>query len=236
MTERGTGDLQRGRDWLGIGPSHLQWDGDSLLITIRERCMPFPSPLRGTVRVRPEALTGTTFPLDPAARHRWSPLSPRAHVEVALAAPALHWSGPGYLDCNNGDAPLERDFTSWDWSCARLSRGAGLLYDTNLRDGSTNSLALHVAADGAVTHAEIPPRQNLARTSLWRVARTTQTTGQARITRTLLDAPFYARSVMQTEMFGESAEAMHESLSLDRFRSPIVQAMLPFRMPRWAKG
>ncbi|RYX95695.1 MAG: hydratase, partial [Bradyrhizobiaceae bacterium] len=24
----------------------------------------------------------------------------------------------------------------------------------------------------------------------------------------------------------------HESLSLDRFKMPIVQAMLPFRMPR----
>jgi len=25
---------------------------------------------------------------------------------------------------------------------------------------------------------------------------------------------------------------MHESLSLDRFKLPVVQAMLPFRMPR----
>jgi carotenoid 1,2-hydratase len=29
--------------------------------------------------------------------------------------------------------------------------------------------------------------------------------------------------------------AMHESLSLDRFMRPWVQAMLPFRMPRRAR-
>jgi carotenoid 1,2-hydratase len=28
---------------------------------------------------------------------------------------------------------------------------------------------------------------------------------------------------------------MHESLALDRFRMPVVQAMLPFRMPRARK-
>jgi len=28
---------------------------------------------------------------------------------------------------------------------------------------------------------------------------------------------------------------MHESLSLDRFKMPVVQAMLPFRMPRASK-
>jgi carotenoid 1,2-hydratase len=34
-------------------------------------------------------------------------------------------------------------------------------------------------------------------------------------------------------VFGEDVAMMHESLSLARFRKPIVQAMLPFRMPRW---
>jgi carotenoid 1,2-hydratase len=33
-------------------------------------------------------------------------------------------------------------------------------------------------------------------------------------------------------MFGEDVHAVHESLSLDRFRSPVVQWMLPWRMPR----
>jgi carotenoid 1,2-hydratase len=38
--------------------------------------------------------------------------------------------------------------------------------------------------------------------------------------------------VLDTRLLGQDATAMHESLSLDRFRSPIVQMMLPFRMPR----
>ena len=46
------------------------------------------------------------------------------------------------------------------------------------------------------------------------------------------DAPFYARSALETTLFGERVEAVHESLSLTRFVSPIVQWMLPFRMPR----
>jgi carotenoid 1,2-hydratase len=33
-------------------------------------------------------------------------------------------------------------------------------------------------------------------------------------------------------VLGELREGVHESLDLDRFRSPVVQAMLPFRMPR----
>jgi carotenoid 1,2-hydratase len=49
---------------------------------------------------------------------------------------------------------------------------------------------------------------------------------------TLEDTPFYARSVLETEVFGKRATAMHESLSLTRFSKPWVQAMLPFRMPR----
>ena len=49
---------------------------------------------------------------------------------------------------------------------------------------------------------------------------------------TLEDAPFYARSVIATRLRGEDVTAVHESLSLDRFRAPWVQAMLPFRIPR----
>ena len=51
--------------------------------------------------------------------------------------------------------------------------------------------------------------------------------------RTLEDAPFYARSQLAGRVFGDDVQVMHESLSLDRFQMPIVQAMLPFRMPRW---
>jgi len=38
--------------------------------------------------------------------------------------------------------------------------------------------------------------------------------------------------VLSASLLGERVEAVHESLSLERFRLPVVQAMLPFRMPR----
>ncbi|MEY2918945.1 MAG: hypothetical protein RL261_250, partial [Pseudomonadota bacterium] len=49
--------------------------------------------------------------------------------------------------------------------------------------------------------------------------------------RTVEDTPFYARSMV---MGGgpESAQVVHESLSLDRFASRWVQTLLPFRMWR----
>jgi carotenoid 1,2-hydratase len=84
-----------------------------------------------------------------------------------------------------------------------------------------------------VTEFPPPPRVRLP-TTLWRVARETRAdAGHMPILReTLEDAPFYARSVLETRLCAEGATAVHESLSLDRFRAPWVQAMLPFRMPR----
>ena len=50
--------------------------------------------------------------------------------------------------------------------------------------------------------------------------------------RTLEDTPFYTRSLLSARLLGERVAAVHESLSLDRFRTGWVQMLLPFRMPR----
>jgi carotenoid 1,2-hydratase len=50
--------------------------------------------------------------------------------------------------------------------------------------------------------------------------------------RTAEDAPFYARSLLDSKLLGEPVSAVHESLSLDRFNARWVQLLLPFRMPR----
>jgi carotenoid 1,2-hydratase len=47
---------------------------------------------------------------------------------------------------------------------------------------------------------------------------------------TLLDAPFYARSLVETRLRGLRVASMHESLSLTRFDARWVRALLPFRM------
>jgi carotenoid 1,2-hydratase len=73
--------------------------------------------------------------------------------------------------------------------------------------------------------------------SAWRVQRYTrcEPDGAAQVKRSLLDTPFYARSVVATQLLGQRATGIHESLSLQRFSSRLTQAMLAFRMPRRAR-
>ena len=232
MTERGAAALERAAAHLAIGPSRLEWRGDMLRVVIAEATMPWFGRVRGEVRLHPRALPGRGFAIDPAGRHRWTPLAPLARVEVALTAPALRWSGAGYCDMNAGAAPLEADFARWDWSCARVGAEAAVLYETWPRGGAAQTLALRFDARGTCEMFDPPPPLALPRTR-WRVARRTRAEA-ARVVRTLEDTPFYARSVLATRLLGTEAAGVHESLSLDRFRAPWVQAMLPFRMPRRA--
>ena len=233
MTERGRGALDAGARRLGIGPSAMTWDGNALAIEIDEMAVPLPARIRGTVRVHPAALPGRGFALDEAGRHRWSPIAPVSRVEVSLSRPSLSWSGPGYLDTNGGDAALEDDFSHWDWCRAPRAAGATCLYNASRRVGGEQALALRVARDGRLERMEPPPPAPLPRT-LWRMEQGTRADAGhvPSLQRRLEDTPFYARSVIGTQLYGERVTAVHESLSLGRFRAPWVQAMLPFRIPR----
>lgn len=236
LTERPSGAVERGPSHLRIGPSALRWDGDSLLVQIREVAAPVPRPMRGEIRLRPAAApNGRGFTLDPAGRHRWTPIAPAARVEVAMERPALRWSGAAYFDTNDGDAPLERDFIQWDWCRAPLpDGGAGVLYNVEPREGAARSLALRAKPGGGIEEEQAPPSAQLPPTRIWRMPRPFRAEAGAEPTvrQTLEDTPFYARSVVSTRMFGEPSQVVHESLSLERFRAPWVQAMLPFRVPR----
>ena len=237
MTERGRAALERDADHLRIGPSALAWRDDGLHVTIDETTVPWPSRLRGRLHVRPLAVMYDTYTLDARGRHRWHPIAPLARIEVEFSAPALRWQGEAYLDSNFGDAPLEADFARWDWSRAHLPGGrVAVFYDVTRRDGSPHGLALQFDAAGRVHPVEAPPHAPLPPTG-WRVERGTRSDAgaPARVLKTLEDTPFYARSLVRSQLHGESATAVHESLSLGRFASPIVQAMLPFRMPRRAR-
>ncbi len=237
MTERGAAALATSAHRMQIGPSALAWEGGVLTITLDEVTLPLPRRLRGTIRVHPAAVTARAFTLDPAGRHRWSPMAPVSRVEVALSHPALAWSGPGYFDTNEGDAPLEQDFRAWDWCRAPTAAGATILYNARRRDGSDQALALRVGRDGAVEQLPPPPPAALPRT-LWRMAQSTRADAGTtpRLLHRLEDTPFYARSVLQTRLFGTDAVAVHEALSMDRFVQPWTQAMLPFRIPRRTGG
>jgi carotenoid 1,2-hydratase len=231
MTERPRGAVSRTADTFTVGPSHLAWDGKSLTISIDEIAVPIPGRIRGTVRVVPSAITQQAFALNENGNHRWWPIAPCARVQVALDHPHLRWQGDGYFDMNHGDALLESGFSDWQWARGATRDGAVILYEAQRRDGGRASLAMTFDPQGRMQAFEPPPLVELRRSG-WRVGRSVRSEEAAQIVRTLEDAPFYARSVVSTKMLGEPVTVMHESLSLDRFRMPLVQAMLPFRMPR----
>ncbi|GCL65371.1 carotenoid 1,2-hydratase [Pseudaquabacterium pictum] len=236
MTERGAGALQRNAHTLAIGPSALRWEGDALTVTLDEWCVPLPRRLRGTLRLHPQAL-GAPAPLqlDSAGQHHWWPIAPCARIDVDLADPGWRWRGHAYLDSNRGSVPLEHSFASWQWARASLDgQRSAVAYDALERDGTARHIGLQFDAQGRCQPVAAPPMQALARTAVFRVPRSQRSdAGQPpRVHTTLEDTPFYNRSLVTTQWLGQPALAMHESLDLGRFSQPIVQAMLPFRMPR----
>ncbi|MFL0670042.1 MAG: hydroxyneurosporene dehydrogenase [Erythrobacter sp.] len=236
MTERGRSAVSRDERNLVIGPSAVRWDGESLEITIEERDKrlfnPFQRRVTGVVRVFPEALNPVAFALDPASNHVWHCLAPVARIEVEMTSPAVSWQGRAYLDHNRGREPLEAGFRTWHWSRAHMREGAVVCYEGERADGSLFASALRFGADGAPEPVDLPPVAQLPR-SKWRLARATRSDiGVARVRRTWEDTPFYARSELASRFAGEEVIAVQESLDMQRFASPLVQFMLPYRMPR----
>lgn len=238
MTERRAGAGRRSAEEFVIGPSALSWEGDALVIDVNEIAVPHLSPIRGRIRVIPQALNPEPFALDAPGRHLWRPIAPAARIEVAMRHPAQSWTGAGYLDMNQGSEPLEAGFHRWDWSRATLSGGrSAILYDATRRDGTDLSLGLRFGPDGRAERLDPPPRAAMPRT-LWRVGRRMQTDDPASLheVRRLEDAPFYARAEIRARLFGEDAHAVHETVDADRFAARWVKLLLPWRMPRAAWG
>ncbi len=233
MTERGEHSLERSPIALCIGPSSLHWDSDALVFDIDEIAAPVPLRIRGQVRVIPKVGFDRPLALDSAGKHRWQVIAPAAQVEVQLAAPNLRWKGQGYCDSNEGDEPLEVGLQSWHWSRTAMPDGDVILYDVSERNGNEHSLALKFGRDGSLGEFE-PPAKVVMPRSGWRISRVTRSEAPAVVETTLDDTPFYVRSVVTTRLLGERFSSVHESLDLDRFRTPLVQAMLPFRMRRRA--
>jgi carotenoid 1,2-hydratase len=231
MTERGRASLQRTATSLRIGPSALRWERGVLCIDLAEVAAPWPARVRGRLRLEPQVGNDRPMLLSATGGHHWQPIAPRARVSVDLDSPALRWQGEGYLDTNWGAGPLEEAFTGWHWSRSALpDGGCQLHYDVKRRDGSAGRLHLCIDRDGRVEAREPLPLSQLP-PSRWGLARQTQ--GPATLATTLEDGPFYARSILATPWRGQALHTVHESLSLQRFSSAWVQALLPFRMPRW---
>ncbi len=235
MTERGRGQMQRDSNSFVLGPSRLDWDGQCLHIRLDEISVPWLKPLRGHIRLWPEQLLNFSVALDSAGRHHWGPLAPKARIEVDLHQPDLRWQGHAYLDSNEGTEPLEDAFHAWDWSRTHHADGSTeVTYDLHGPDREDRLLRLRFDAAGAVT--ELPPvdHQPLPKTG-WRLSRRARSATPPVVAQQLEDTPFYQRCVLSRPDLGPDTHTFHESLSMPRFVSPVVQAMLPWRMPRFAR-
>jgi carotenoid 1,2-hydratase len=233
MTERGRRSISRGPDHFQIGPSAMRWDNGSLVIDIDEVTVPLPSRIRGRVRLTPSAICGHEVRLNPEGQHVWRPVAPFSRIEAVFEKPGLRWSGVGYHDSNWGEVPLEDSFESWVWSRAAMNNGAAIIYDTVLKNRFSSAFALSIDKAGKVTELPVPERRDM-KTTFWRMPRHTRAARPFRDVSLLEDSPFYTRTLLRIQTDEGEADAFHESLSLARFRNPIVQMMLPFRMPRRA--
>jgi carotenoid 1,2-hydratase len=231
FNERRITAVDRREHSLSIGASHLRWDGGRLVLELSERTSPLPGSIVGRVTVHVEASTTDEVSLDREGLHRWWPAAPVARLEVELRAPALRFSGHGYFDGNAGAVPLESTFENWGWSRARVGGGALITYDVQPSNGPAESLALRIARDGSLVALPKTVAVELPRTA-WRLERTARVDpgGRAALVRSLEDGPFYARSLISTELDGERVLAMHETLAAHRLARRWVRFCTKYRM------
>jgi len=98
MTERGRSSVERDHDSLNIGPSGLQWNGDTLDIELSEWAAPIPRRILGTISVHPIVASGEPLAraVDPCAEYSLLIVD---HQEGTIGQPRharclLHPEGP----------------------------------------------------------------------------------------------------------------------------------------------
>ncbi|SIS56058.1 carotenoid 1,2-hydratase [Phaeovulum vinaykumarii] len=234
MTDRGRAALRQSEDELRVGPSRMYWTGRQLIVEVEEiSAMPHVSRVRGTITLTPSALTNVELALTPSGSHVWRPFAPTAEIEVNLTQGHV-WKGHGYFDANFGTAALEDDFHFWTWGRFPTARGATVYYDGVRADDSTFALGIEVDRDGSVRMIdELPPQAHFARSG-WFVRRDTRADGgfRPRQVLSMLDAPFYSRALVETQIGTERTVGVHEALDLRRFASPLLKPMIAVRVPR----
>ncbi len=230
MTERSSRALERDANEFRVGPSRLYWEGDTLVIDVAERSMPFMRRVEGQIRLMTRKLNTDSFDLDPDGRHVWRPVAPVADISVEFSHPGMTWDGHGYMDMNYGSRMLEEDFSAWDWSRSASRDSASIYYVARLNSGETRSIGLEFDSANQPHRIEMPDEQELPLTA-WRVRRSARHPTTLAVSRSFEDTPFYSRSLLNAPDERGSL-IIHESLDLSRFSSRWVQTLLPFRMPR----
>jgi carotenoid 1,2-hydratase len=230
MTERGLAHVSQSADRFDLGPSSLRWERDELVIEIDECCAPWPHAIKGRVRFTPDHLYTDHMVLDAGAQHFWQAVAPKGRIVVEFEKPGLSWVGAAYHDMNWGAAPLEQSFKNWHWSRVLTPDGTEVFYDLERRDGSTFRFGQNFSR-GCITARAVPPRHQLS-PGFWGMSRVVNSEAKPQLLNRLEDTPFYTRNHVAITVDGVAREAYHESLSLDRFTHPLVQRMLPYKMPR----
>ena len=240
MTERSAQSIHRTENEFTIGPSKMAWDGEAITFDICEIGVPIPQKIIGKVKVHPHGFSRHLWALDKDAAHHWGPIAPSARVEVTMSEPNIKWSGHGYFDANEGIEPVNQIdkpvFADWDWSRASLSDGStAVIYDVRQAAGLPDRvLALKFSKDARLVESFIPPAKQVLAPTFWRIKRQmrSDTAVVPRVLQTLEDTPFYARSVLQSGLLGETVTSLHETLDIPKLTSMSTQLMLPWRMPR----
>jgi carotenoid 1,2-hydratase len=106
-----------------------------------------------------------------------------------------------------------------------------VIYDTEPWRADGQVLALRFLPNGDIQAFAAPPQQRMRRTAWW-IERRLRSDAPVTVQDQLEDTPFYQRAVVQSELLGERVTSFHETLYVPRLRSSVVQAMLPWRMPR----
>jgi len=242
--------LHRGADYIQIGQSSLKMTDSGLEMTLHEPTKPFfqrmPRRLIGRATLSAEHIFSYALPLDQAAQHEWIGVAPHARIKVELSMPCVSFEGSAYHDVNRGNEPLEEAFDAWTWCRAELPQGSVVLYDLlersrtappsahsaeDLLVSGRSHNALLFRCDGVVEPIEFLNRAPLVR-GLWGVKRETRVDpeGHAEHAHTLVDAPFYTRDLIETQLLGVKTIAVYESLDLRRFKRSWVRYLLGFKV------
>jgi carotenoid 1,2-hydratase len=237
MMEHGKQHVQRSASQLRVGPSNMQWNDNALVITVNERCAWLPFKLEGQIRIETNQFLNNPVVLSEKGSHYWQAFAPMAHITVSFEKPDIQWSGHAYLDMNWGDEPLEDGFKNWTWMRTIHASEPIVVYDAELRDGTRKTFAAAFPTDQSslqIQDLSSDTKIHQLKKGFWRMPRSVHSKTAPRLIATLEDAPFYMRNHVQLKLNDQDCEAIHESLSLDRFIHPITQWMLPHKMFRQA--
>ena len=233
MTERRERHVNLTENSLRIGPSKLEWNGKKLVLEFSEITIPHFDKIEGCITVTPESVNDLEVLLKPDGTHIWRPFSPISRIEIKTNKKGWSWQGNAYLDGNFGTRALEQDFNYWTWSRLPFKDKCLTFYDADLVDGSNTNIALRFNKNGSVEEVEAPPLQPISKTKwlIKRVARSDREFSPYQ-SRALLDAPFYSRSELVTQIDKEKTTGVHETLDMKRFTNPLIKPLLCAKIPR----